>query len=550
MELGRKYTNGLLAVILLVFVLNCWPMVSDLLVGGVHDEMMYFEGARSLAEDGTYSILSLPGEPAQIKYPVLFSMLLSTVWLAEPDFPENLIWAQSLMVFFGVLLLLATYNFARSLGCSRAGAIAITAICSLHSLTITISTILMTDVVFGGLLLSSMVCADRYLQATAENSGRHHLMVRLLLSVVAMILLRTLGVPVALGIAACGAYRRNFRLSLAVLAAALLAEGAWLSWTISHRSDWAYSAGSSDIVRTTSTYYSSYIQFWFASVPDWQTLFALVKMNAVLVLREPGAMFLQLPAGLNTVLSLAISICVSVVICIGMFRDARREPRVVHFVFPLYAFVVLTWNFPIISRLLFPFLPFFLWGLVREATRFTKLLKEGWLDRSQPTNRVIVPVFALAIVSSSLLVAYQYLRVIPSQGDVGRETRIIASRQKVEAYDWIKLNTGTDDRFVTYGDGLFFLHTGRQAIIPAAPLTTWIYRGDIELLRDAYTNLESVAKEIDARYWVVSAHDAEMISDVAADQIAKTLAGTPVAFKSSDGTVEIHDLSDWYALGR
>ena len=143
MKLGRKHASILLAAILLVFVLNCRTFISDLLVGVAHDEMLYFEAARSLSENGTYRVLSLPGEPAQTKYPVLFSMLLSVVWLTGPDFPENLIWAQTLMVFFGVLLLLATYNFARSLQCSRAGAIAITAIFSIHPSTITLSTILL-----------------------------------------------------------------------------------------------------------------------------------------------------------------------------------------------------------------------------------------------------------------------------------------------------------------------------------------------------------------------------------------------------------------------
>ena len=472
-------------------------------------------------------------------------MLLSVVWLTGPDFPENLIWAQTLMVFFGVLLLLATYNFARSLQCSRAGAIAITAIFSIHPSTITLSTILLTEVVFAGLLLSSMVCADRYLQGTAKDLARPQLMVRLLLSVVAMILPRTLGVPAALGIAACGAYRRNFRFSLAVVGAALLAEGAWLSWTIAHRSDWVLAAGSSDIVRTTSAYYSSYTQFWFASVPDWQTLVAIVKTNAQIAFWHPAVMCLQLPLHVNPLLFSAVGAATSALAYVGMFRDARRAPRVVHFVMPLYGLIVLTWNFPIVPRLLFPFVPYVLWGFGREATRFAGVLREAWVDSSKPIQRSIVCAWAVIAVGVGVQIAYQYLLADPNGAEIARETRMALSAEKAEAYTWVKRNTTIDDRFIAYDDALLFLHTGRQAIMPAVAPTTGLYRDDSGLPRHALGNFDAVARAIDARYWVVSTDDQRIGGSVAIGQSVKILAVAPVVFTSSSGNVRIHDLSGW-----
>src|SRR5690348_239945 len=58
--------------------------------GDLHDDSLYFVSAKSLAEGGGYRIESLPGEPAQTKYPPLYPLLLSVAWRLNPQFPHNL----------------------------------------------------------------------------------------------------------------------------------------------------------------------------------------------------------------------------------------------------------------------------------------------------------------------------------------------------------------------------------------------------------------------------------------------------------------------------
>jgi hypothetical protein len=48
--------------------------------GYMHDDGIYLLTAQSLAQKGSYTILSLPTEPAQSKYPVLYPALLSVFW--------------------------------------------------------------------------------------------------------------------------------------------------------------------------------------------------------------------------------------------------------------------------------------------------------------------------------------------------------------------------------------------------------------------------------------------------------------------------------------
>src|ERR1035437_6911128 len=58
--------------------------------GKQHDDGLLFVSAKSLAEGEGFRILSLPEQPAQTKYPILYPLYLSLVWRINPHFPENL----------------------------------------------------------------------------------------------------------------------------------------------------------------------------------------------------------------------------------------------------------------------------------------------------------------------------------------------------------------------------------------------------------------------------------------------------------------------------
>src|SRR5690349_13950375 len=51
----------------------------------LHDDSIYFVGAKSMAEGSGYRILSLPAEPFQTKYPPLWSLALAAIWKIDPQ---------------------------------------------------------------------------------------------------------------------------------------------------------------------------------------------------------------------------------------------------------------------------------------------------------------------------------------------------------------------------------------------------------------------------------------------------------------------------------
>ena len=83
-----------------------WPYIVYLRApatfGMFHDDGVYLVTAKALATGQGYRIASLPGQPAQTKYPELFPWLLSLVWRAFPVFPQNLPWLR--IVPFGAAI--------------------------------------------------------------------------------------------------------------------------------------------------------------------------------------------------------------------------------------------------------------------------------------------------------------------------------------------------------------------------------------------------------------------------------------------------------------
>lgn len=82
-------------------------------VGFLHDDAVYALTAQALAQGKGYTLLNLPGAPWQVKYPILYPLILSLGWLIEPNFPQNIHWLQGLTMAFAVLALPLLYAYLR-----------------------------------------------------------------------------------------------------------------------------------------------------------------------------------------------------------------------------------------------------------------------------------------------------------------------------------------------------------------------------------------------------------------------------------------------------
>ena len=85
---------------------NAWTHRDMPQLGKLHDDSLYVIAGRSIAQGLGSKIPSLPGEPAQTKYPPLLPALVSLVWLAHPD-PFTIRPALTGLAWFSMPLLLA-----------------------------------------------------------------------------------------------------------------------------------------------------------------------------------------------------------------------------------------------------------------------------------------------------------------------------------------------------------------------------------------------------------------------------------------------------------
>ena len=74
-----------------LFLVVGWLSISTDDFGLYHDDGIYVVTARSPAVTGKFRITSLPEEPYQRKYPIVFPPMLFVVWRIAGDFPANII---------------------------------------------------------------------------------------------------------------------------------------------------------------------------------------------------------------------------------------------------------------------------------------------------------------------------------------------------------------------------------------------------------------------------------------------------------------------------
>src|SRR5574341_1395955 len=102
--MSSRLSVGVVVVGLLIGAAAFLGLNPDTL-GLFHDDGIYAVVAKSLSEGDGYRILSLPGEPAQTKYPFLYSYFLSWLWKLDPRFPQNILFLKT----FNVAVIVAIF---------------------------------------------------------------------------------------------------------------------------------------------------------------------------------------------------------------------------------------------------------------------------------------------------------------------------------------------------------------------------------------------------------------------------------------------------------
>ncbi len=446
--------------------------------GHLHDDSLYFVCAKSLAQGGGYRIISLPGEPAQTKYPPLYPLLLAQIWKWNPRFPENLPAAMlAAWAALPVFLLLGRLWLCR-LGFPGGTAWLLAAWPALHCYVLFFGISLMADLPFACLLLTALLLAE---WKTEDGRGRR-LALAAGFAAGAAFLTKTAAAPLAVTVPLCFLLRKRRAHIPWFIGAMLPAVIGWILWSRAHMS------AASDAV---SLYYTNYLGYQLENV-SWSDLPAVVWKNLDGLLTGAGGL---LAAGVDdSLLIKRLLQFLGVAAVCGAVRIARRDGITQYHAFAAgYGVLLLVWHYPPNERFLLPVLPLLLAGLAAEA-RHAAALVGAALARGRPAERAVAAGMAVALASLGLLAlgstAYGLSRMLPET--LERNRRQNEARRL--AYAFVSQRLPADAAVLAYHDPLVYLYTGRKACsLPFAPRA--FYRDDSAAMVEPFRGLRGFARE-------------------------------------------------------
>gem|GEM_PF-2263794 len=219
-----------------------WPCMDSQVTGFLSDDGVYAITAKALATGKGYTLLHLPGLPAQVKYPILYPLLLSAGWLLNPDFPANLPllhWITAIFAIAAIPLLMGYLRRVHVSSAGMAGFIALLVISNFHFMFY--ATSLMSEAPYFFCSLLALWIAESRLNhpATTSNAKSKSLEPKALgLMVVCSALAfhtRTIGLTLIAAIGLCLLLQKRWKDATIYLVGALLITVVpWGLWVMSH----------------------------------------------------------------------------------------------------------------------------------------------------------------------------------------------------------------------------------------------------------------------------------------------------------------------------
>ena len=429
-------------------------------MGAYHDDAVYLESAKSLAEGHDYRIPSLPDAPYQTKYPPVFPFLMSLIWRIDPQFPGNLSKLAALCYAMLPIYVALLFVVLRRWGLSPLSTAAICAVTALSPHMVLASTMTMSEMTFGVLSLIAILFLER---GTAERN--YKLVIFAGIAGGLAFLTRTQGIALLASGLAVFAWKKEWANAAGYAAPFGLAVVGWVLWTHTH----GY-RGSDPV----TLYYVDYVRFYSASV-QWSDLPRFLQVNidsifsnmahllfAALPSDTPGRMF----GWVMAVASIS-----------GLRRLVKQSGQYHIAAFALGAFVLLLpWNWPPNERYLIPIWPAIAAGFLTEFTHLFSDCRAG-LKRPEFGQRAVSAVMLAGVAAIACIVPYRNF-----DGTMNTIPAIYSDYQKTDAsrepgYEWIRKNTPENAQLLTYDDPLVYLHTGRRGIAMPTALH-WLMDGD------------------------------------------------------------------------
>jgi len=423
------------------FLVVGWLSLSTDDFGFYHDDGIYVVTARSLAVTGEYRITSLPGEPYQRKYPILFPAMLAAVWRIAGDFPGNIVWLKAVSLLAGVVFLSLTFGLLRNVGASAWTAAVITVICAINPVTGEASNTVMSELAYGAISMGALWLLERAVRGHPSPG------IGFAVGLVAGLAYqtRTMGLALILAMILVMAWQCRWRLLASGMVGVGLAVGVCRLWQ-----------GPASEVPLIYEYYVNYVDWFLHAVRDlgWrfvvivpmQNLFLFALSVVQTALPETYDLIGSAPKQFVIVIAIATVVAVALgtsviwsMLIPGWIRR-RREAWAIYLL--LYFAIILMFPWPPGVRFIVPVLPLILLAI-----------HEGF-QRVRPSPgllRVTATIVGFLVVVSA--VAGGYFRLTNANG-----------KPSLHRYEWIRSNTAPEDVIACILDPNCYLYSGRKAV--------------------------------------------------------------------------------------
>jgi hypothetical protein len=469
-----------------------------------HDDGLYYIGAKSMAETGSYRIESLPKQPAQTKYPPLWPATLAVAWAANPHYPDNLPVAMLLCWMWLPLTLAAYRKWLMNFGLSPNVVLGLGALWALNPYVVLFSTAMLSEMQFTFLLLASLALLERRRAGWIALAG----------AVAGLAFLsRTAGIallPAAAGYLALRGRWRHAGVFAAAMAPAIVG---WAWWSGANRAE------GRDMV---TLYYTNYFGYYLATF-EWKELHLYLWKNVDGLLRGLGA--LLLPDTTQSLFDKMVAETLGVAGMIGLWRlwkENRTGPLVPYALFSIvYAVILVVWPFPPTERLVLPVVPLWLVGLYTELRRLGANIFAVF-RKPEMSQRVAGGVITACLAGLLVYCGWRQFELmtvgLPRFYEEHAE-RLVKSEPVMA---WIRANLPADAKILAEVDPLVYLRTGRRGAGVFQNTIHW-YRENHGERTEGYLRGPEYAREQRIGYLLLNEWDYSR--DMPAEEQARMLRG-------------------------
>ena len=495
----------------------------------ISDEGSYLMLGKSLALNNEYRSISWPEEPKHGKYPPMYPLLLSIVWKAFPDFPQNVPWFRGLNILLGSLSLWVLHSLYTK-GCSLSWSERVTLLLlvAVHPAILFYSTSIHSEPLY--LLISGGILWYTVVASSSEQLDSPWFGVWLGMLTGLLLYVRLAAVTLAVAVLLYLLVRKSYRslVMVGLIQLALLIP--WLLWI---------GLNSTEISHRGFTFYSDYFRDWRQTVHD-NGLSDLLWTNAIsLFFGIPKTCFFPFQTNLELITQLTfwLGIPFHYFLWRGFVRTWKDGVNKLFHLYTLSSLMVfLAWPYMAQERFLGTLLPFFCLFFLKGAS--SRLSTASFEGRVIHQSRSLASRSMMAVLLTSLAfhtLKYDYT-TFQSAG-------VSEQQQAANAcFAWIKQRTEPDDLLMADLDALFYLHTGRK-VLPLA-LALERRQGD-------WTVSDQAIRQAGANYLVSGNDDFFVLgSSLRSDLrriIASHLESNPAMFRrvfaASNGKYQIYSLS-------